>query len=110
MRTISENAEASPDRHAATRSASRLAGSSRLSSPVIGTSVTGRRLQEASDADHLEVCILEQVQELVSREARLGRDLDVAPFGLRLQAVVLVDPVLRSEEHTSELQSHSDLV
>src|SRR5512140_2224107 len=94
MRTISENADASPDRHAATRSASRLAGSSGLNSPVIGTSESQRRLQATSDADDFEVRVFEQIEEFVAGEARVGRDLDVAPFGLGLEAVVLVDPVL----------------
>src|SRR5262245_14947885 len=48
----------------------------------------------ASDADDLEVRVVYEVEQLVAGEARLGRDLHVAPLGLWLQAVVVVDPVL----------------
>src|SRR6185436_14867806 len=83
-----------PDRHAATSSDSRFAGPSGLDAPVIGTPSARRRLQPTSDAHDLEVRVLEEIEHLLAAEVRAGRDLDVAPLGLGLEPVVVVDPVL----------------
>src|SRR5437868_5511028 len=112
MRTISAKAPTSPVRHAATSSAS-LDRPIGLVSSVMGTLRAPRRLQTSSDADDLEVRVLEEIEELLARERGLGRDLDVAPLGLGLEAVVVLHPVLPRAARAAgsgELQVHAHRV